>query len=245
MSHSWPCPSAAAVTERVELITNVVLAPLHVNAALLAKQAASLDDLSEGRLVLGLGAGGNPEDFGVSGVDYHTRGRAFDDQLGELRAFWQGDRLGPISGEAVGPSPYRGRRLPVLIGGHSAPAFRRAARYGDGWCSADMPDGFAEGVAKMRGAWSAEGRAGAPRLAAMFYFALGDAGHGGADDNLLRFYNATSAASSRSVLESVARGADAIRGTIAAFEQAGADDVLCVPASADAAEVDLLADIAL
>jgi len=58
--------AAAAVTERVELITDIVLAPLHVNAAMLAKQAATLDHLSQGRLALGLGVGGNPEDFGIS-----------------------------------------------------------------------------------------------------------------------------------------------------------------------------------
>src|SRR5690242_16979987 len=67
--------AAAAVTERVRLVTAVLLAPLRPNSALLAKQAASIDRLSGGRLVLGLGVGSRPDDFETSGVDLHRRGR--------------------------------------------------------------------------------------------------------------------------------------------------------------------------
>src|SRR5437016_14659437 len=118
--------AAAVVTERIELMTDILLAPLHVNTALLAKQAATLDRLSEGRFTLGMGVGGNSEDFEVSGLDYHTRGRMFEEQLKLMRTLWEGEAVGPISGEAVGPSPHAGRRLPILIGGHADAAYRRA-----------------------------------------------------------------------------------------------------------------------
>ena len=237
--------ATAAVTERVELLTHIVLAPLHANAAMLAKQAATLDHLSQGRVVLGLGVGGNPDDFEISGVDYSARGRAFDHQLTRLRTLWQGEPVGPISGEAVGPGPYQGRRLPILIGGHSDPAFRRAAEHGDGWASADPPKRFVDGAAKMRAAWAAAGRDGAPRLIASVYFALGEAALHDADDNLSRYYNATDDRYRSSVLRHVARDADAVRRTIAAFEEAGADDVICLPASTDLGELERLAQIAL
>jgi alkanesulfonate monooxygenase SsuD/methylene tetrahydromethanopterin reductase-like flavin-dependent oxidoreductase (luciferase family) len=189
--------------------------------------------------------GGNPEDFEVSGLDYRTRGRAFEQQLMRLRILWEGEPVGPISGEAVGPSPYDGRRLPILIGGHADPVYRRAAEYGDGWASADRPERFVEGAAKMRAAWATAGRSGAPRLTATFYFSLGEAGLRVADSNLRRFYNAASPRSQEWVLQSLARGADGVLEAIAAFKQAGADDVICVPTSTDPAELERLAEIAL
>lgn len=237
--------AVAAVTESIELLTDIVLAPLHVNAAMLAKQAATLDRLSRGRLALGLGVGGNPEDFEVSGLDYRTRGRAFEDQLRLLRRFWKGTPVGPISGEAVGPSPYDERRLPILIGGHADPVYRRAAEYGDGWASADRPERFIEGAEKMRAAWAIAGRSGAPRLTATFYFSLGEAGPRVADRNLLRLYNAASPRSRQWVLRTVARDADAVLETIAAYKEAGADDVICLPTATDPTELGRLAEIAL
>ena len=237
--------AAAAITERIELVTDIVVAPLHVNAAMLAKQAATLDRLSGGRLALGLGVGGNPEDFEVSGLDYRARGQAFEDQLKLLRTFWTGTPVGPISGEAVGPSPHDGRRLPILIGGHSDPVFRRAAEYGDGWASVDGPERFIEGAEKMRAAWAIAGRIGAPRLLATFYFSLGEAGPRAADGNLLRLYNAASPPSREAALQTVARDADAVLETIAAFKHAGADDVICLPTATDLTELERLAEIAL
>src|SRR5918911_95174 len=87
--------AAAAVTERIKLLTSVLLAPLRSNTALLAKQAASVDGLSEGRLLLGLAVGGREDDYEVSGIDFSTRGRIFDGQLEELRRLWDGDQVGP------------------------------------------------------------------------------------------------------------------------------------------------------
>src|SRR5918999_6265645 len=69
--------AAAAVTERIRLVTDILLAPLHRNTPLLAKQAATIDSLSGGRLVLGMAPGAREDDFAVSGVDMRTRGRIF------------------------------------------------------------------------------------------------------------------------------------------------------------------------
>src|SRR5437763_6769454 len=87
--------AAAAVTERIRLMTSVLLAPLRTNVALFAKQAASVDGLSDGRLLLGLAVGGREDDYELSGVDFRGRGQAFDGQLEELRSLWDGDQVGP------------------------------------------------------------------------------------------------------------------------------------------------------
>src|SRR3954463_6687317 len=78
--------AAAAVTERIRLVTDILIAPLRANTALLAKQAATIDGLSGGRLVLGLSPGGREDDYTVSGLDFGARGRVFDRQLEELEA---------------------------------------------------------------------------------------------------------------------------------------------------------------
>lgn len=85
---------AAAVTERIELVTNVVIAPLR-NTGMLAKQAASLDRASGGRLTLGLALGARDDDFVACGLPTRERGRMLDAQLGGLRRTWQGTDIGP------------------------------------------------------------------------------------------------------------------------------------------------------
>ncbi len=81
--------AAAAVTERIRLATDILLAPLRINTALLAKQAATIDQLSGGRLVLGLGVGAREDDYQASGVDFHKRGALFDKQLEDLARHWR------------------------------------------------------------------------------------------------------------------------------------------------------------
>ena len=78
--------AAAAVTERIQLVTDILISPLRSNAALLAKQAATIDHLSGGRLVLGLAPGGREDDYAASGVDFHGRGKILDEQLPAMKA---------------------------------------------------------------------------------------------------------------------------------------------------------------
>src|SRR5512133_1012462 len=99
--------AAAAVTDRIRLVTDILLAPLRTNTALLAKQATTIDQLSGGRLVLGLAAGGRDDDYAISGADFASRGRAFDRQLEQLGRLWKGEG-------GVGPAPARGDR-PALL----------------------------------------------------------------------------------------------------------------------------------
>ncbi len=226
--------AAAAVTERIRLVTDILIAPLRTSTALLAKQAATIDNLSEGRLVLGLAVGGREDDYEVSGADFGSRGKAFDRQLEELGALWRGER-------GVGPPPARGERPTLLIGGSSDVAFRRAARHGDGWTlGGGTPEAFAEGREKLRTAWAAEGRDGEPRTMVLFYFALGDDAEQAARTSLGDYYGFLGEYADR-IVGSAAKDADTVKGYLSAFEQAGVDEVICFPTSTDPAQVDLLA----
>src|SRR3954451_3894045 len=177
--------AAAAVTERIKLSTNVLLAPLRSNTALLAKQAASLQELSSGRLVLGLAVGGRPDDFDVSGVDFHRRGKIFDRQLEEMKRVWAGEEKG-LAGP-IGPNVERPPQL--IIGGSVDAAFRRAAEYGDGWImGGGDPGRVADSVRRLEEAWTATGRRENPRRASLTYFSLGPDADKNAEWYLVDYY---------------------------------------------------------
>ncbi len=117
--------AAAAVTSRIRLTTSVLLAPLYSNTALFAKQAASLDRLSGGRLVLGLGLGGRDDDFTASALPTAGKGRRLDQQLTEMKRIWAGERYGYAG--AIGPEPVRRGGPELILGGAAQASFRRVA----------------------------------------------------------------------------------------------------------------------
>ena len=147
----------AAATERVELGTSVLLLPLR-HPSLVAKQAASLDWLSGGRLVLGVGVGGEGEkDFQAAGVDVRERGARADEAMRALRALFAGPeatfrgRFFSFAGVTIAPGPARRGGVPLWVGGRSQAAIRRAGRVGDGWMPIWVsPERFAEGWSEVR-----------------------------------------------------------------------------------------------
>ena len=116
---------------RIRLPTSVLLAPLHTNTALFAKQAASLDRISGGRLVLGLGIGGREDDVAASGLTMAGRGRRFDEQLAEMQRIWAGEGRRDIA--PMGPPPARPGGPELILGGSTEASFRRVACVAGGW----------------------------------------------------------------------------------------------------------------
>ena len=229
--------AAAAVTERIRLTTDILIAPLRRNTALLSKQTATIDALSGGRLTLGLAVGGRQDDFEASGVDFHARGRLFERQLDEMASVWRGER-------GIGPAPAGDGRPSLLIGGYIDVAFQRAAQYADGWTQGGgTPDAFAEGLEKLKAAWSEAGRSGEPRAVALFYFSLGDDAERRASESLGHYY-AFLGDYANQIVASAAKAPGTVKQYLAAFESAGADEVICFPASADLGQVELLANAA-
>jgi alkanesulfonate monooxygenase SsuD/methylene tetrahydromethanopterin reductase-like flavin-dependent oxidoreductase (luciferase family) len=145
--------AAAAVTSRIRLTTSVLLAPLYANTALFAKQAASLDRLSGGRLVLGLGLGGRDDDYTASALPTAGKGRRLDQQLTEMKRIWAGERYGYAG--AIGPEPVRRGGPELILGGATQASFRRVALLGDGWImGGGTPDMFAEAAVEVDKAWA-------------------------------------------------------------------------------------------
>jgi alkanesulfonate monooxygenase SsuD/methylene tetrahydromethanopterin reductase-like flavin-dependent oxidoreductase (luciferase family) len=128
---------AATATERATLGTCVVQLPLR-QAPAVAKQAASLQTLTRGRFILGVGVGSHAGEYEQAGLDYRTRGRQLDAGIGELRRSWASGR-GVSSGDTSATGGERYRQLPeppaipVWVGGSSEAALRRAATLADGW----------------------------------------------------------------------------------------------------------------
>jgi alkanesulfonate monooxygenase SsuD/methylene tetrahydromethanopterin reductase-like flavin-dependent oxidoreductase (luciferase family) len=226
---------AAAVTERIGLLTSILIAPLRSNTALLAKQAASVDVLSGGRLTLGLAVGGREDDFETSGIDFHRRGAIFDRQLEELRRLWGGDD--------VGPKPQPGRPE-VVIGGGSDVSFRRAAQHAGWMMGGGPPDRFAGELEKLNAAWSAAGRDGEPRKPALGYYGLGDGAAEQVHGYITNYY-AFLGDYAEQMASAIPTDAKGMKERVAAFEQAGCDEYVIFPTSSDPAQVDLLADAVL
>jgi alkanesulfonate monooxygenase SsuD/methylene tetrahydromethanopterin reductase-like flavin-dependent oxidoreductase (luciferase family) len=234
--------AVAAVTERIGLTTSVLLLPHRQNAAVVAKQGATLHQLSHGRFTLGVGLGSREDDYTASGVPMKDRGRRFDEMLAQIRRLLDGEKVGFAGG--VGPD-VSDNPPPLIVGGSADASFRRAARYGDGWImGAGSPERFPVLVEKLMAAWREHGRDGDPRKLAIQYFAMGADPEGDARASLGHYY-ASAGDYAEQVVANAAKGEDQVRERIRRFEDAGAEELILFPASPDPAQVDLLASAAL
>ena len=134
----------AAVTRTIGVATGILLLPEH-NPVLVAKQAATLDLLCRGRFTLGAGIGWSAEEFAALGVPFARRGARTAEYVQAIRALWADD-VASFGGEFVEfddvrtfPKPVRDRRIPIVLGGNTDTALRRAAAVGDGWYGFNVP----------------------------------------------------------------------------------------------------------
>jgi len=225
--------AAAAVTERIGLATSILIAPTRHSAAVLAKQAASVNALSGGRLTLGVAPGGREDDYAAAGEPFERRGARFEEMLGELRETWDGDEVGP-------PGQPR-----LILGGSVDAAYRRAAEHGAGWImGGGTPEMLEEGRAKLEQAWSSAGREGRPRCMALAYYALGEDAEQAAEAYLTDYY-AWMGDYAGQIAASAAKDPDTVKGYLDGFEAAGCDELILFPCSPDPEQVELLAEATL
>ena len=127
----------AAITQRIELFTGIIILPQR-QTALVAKQAATVDVLSRGRLRLGIGTGWNHVEYEALAQDFHNRGRRSEEQIEVMRTLWTRElvtfsgRWHKITDAGLNPLPVQ-RPIPIWLGGSADQVLRRIARLGDGW----------------------------------------------------------------------------------------------------------------
>jgi probable F420-dependent oxidoreductase len=156
---------AAACTTTIGVATGILLLPEH-NPVVVAKQAATLDSLSGGRLALGVGVGWSREEFDALGIPFARRAARTEEYVAAMRAVWRED-VASFAGEfvsfeavRVNPKPVRARTIPIMFGGNSDPALCRAAALGDGWYGfyLDNVSDVAERVAFLKAQCRESGR---------------------------------------------------------------------------------------
>ena len=228
--------AAAALTERVQVVTNIAVLPLH-RPALLAKQLATIDVLAAGRLVVGVGVGGREQDYRSLGVPFDGRHQRLDAGVAELRRLWSGEPAYDGAGP-VGPPPHGPGGPPLWAAAMGPKSMARAARWADGVSGFSIgadADEIGRGNRLALDAWESEGRSRRPRLVSGSFYLLGGSD---ADAELKRFARAylavfgdkaADALSQLVGLSSPARLLDAL----AAAEAAGCDEFILVPGTVD------------
>jgi len=227
--------ACAAVTERARLVTMIVIGPIR-NTALLAKQAASVDVLSGGRLVLGLGLGARHDDYEAARVDHRRRGPDLTRQLLELRRVWEDGVVGPRPAQPDGPTL-------LVVGGGSA-AFARAARHADGYVhGGGPPRAFAGASARLRAAWVDAGRPGSPHLWGQAYFALGDPATLATGADYLRDYYRFTGGFEERIVAGILSTPAAIKDFVRGYEEEGCDELVLLPTVSRLDQLERLADV--
>jgi alkanesulfonate monooxygenase SsuD/methylene tetrahydromethanopterin reductase-like flavin-dependent oxidoreductase (luciferase family) len=233
--------ACAGATQRIRLLTSVLLAPLR-NPALLAKEAATLDVLSGGRLTLGLGVGGRADDFSAASVNFSERGRIFDEQLALMHRVWTG---GPANADAgaIGPKPISANGPEILIGGYTPVAIKRAGKWGSGFISGGTDAQTAKQLYDLAlQSWREEKRPGKPRLVSGFYFGLGEdaAERAGA---YIRDYYSFIGPQVDAMARAVPTTPQAVKDRLQQYQDAGMDEVIAWPCIAELSQIDALASL--
>jgi len=231
---------AAGETQRIRLITSVLVAPLH-DTSILAKQTASLDALSNGRLTLGLGIGIREDDFRAAAASYHTRGKRFEQQLEVLTRLWSGQPLDGQTGP-VCPPPVQPGGPEILIGGFAPVAINRLQRWGNGYLSGGgdlqlINDCFHLAEA----AWQRGGKPGKPRLVSDAFFGLGPDSATRSAAYILD-YHAPLGPMAQMMAAGVISSPQVVKDKLKAFEDLGTDEVLFIPCIPELDQVRRLAD---
>ncbi len=145
----------AGMTQRVKLGTSILVLPQR-NAIIAAKEIAALDQLSQGRVILGIAPGWNEREFGFLGADFHRRGRLLDEQIAVMRTLWSQPnpsfegKFYHFKDTLFSPKPVQAN-IPIWVGGNSPAGIKRAARIGDGWhVTGSVPDHVKQTFETMR-----------------------------------------------------------------------------------------------
>jgi alkanesulfonate monooxygenase SsuD/methylene tetrahydromethanopterin reductase-like flavin-dependent oxidoreductase (luciferase family) len=237
--------AAAAVTERVRIVPSLYVLPMH-DAVWAAKEIATLDVLSGGRVTLTVGVGGREHDYRAVGASLVQRHQRMDAQVAAMRRIWSGEP--PFAGaDPVGPHPVQPGGPPILIGAMGPKSMARAAQWAQGVYAFSL-NGEAQELRHLFAladqAWDEAGRADRPYRVAGFWCSLADEAPRRLQEYVYQYLKIGGDAMARTVAAGMSRSnAEAIRRAIDGCREAGADELIFVPATADLAEVERLAEL--
>jgi alkanesulfonate monooxygenase SsuD/methylene tetrahydromethanopterin reductase-like flavin-dependent oxidoreductase (luciferase family) len=238
---------AASWTERVKVAFHVAVPPLH-DPVMLAKQIATLDVLSGGRVCLGVGTGAREEDYRAVSAPWDNRLLSrLEASVSVMRAVWDGTHVVEAASGRVEPAPLQRGGPPLYAGVLMPNAISRAARWADGI------SGFSFGPSEedirmrfeaARSAWAAAGRAEPPKLVTGFWFALGSDPSAQMSSYLERYLAFMGEGAGSALAPNIsAKSPEALRDALLLCRDLGADEVLLVPTTTDPAEADRAAEV--
>jgi alkanesulfonate monooxygenase SsuD/methylene tetrahydromethanopterin reductase-like flavin-dependent oxidoreductase (luciferase family) len=238
------CAAAAVLTSRVRVLANVVVLPWH-HSVMIAKQLATIDVLSGGRLDVAVGVGGRGQDFVALGVSDRGRHTRLDAAVVELRELWAGTAA--ADGQPVGPSPVQSGGPRLLASAMGPKSLARAASWADGVSGFSLladADEMARSCRAAEAAWAAAGRTDPPRLVTGSFAALGVDAAATLREFAFRYLEVFSPEMARSLAEAMSLHTPAaLRAAMEAAEAAGCDEFIVVPATSDPAMLSELADV--
>jgi alkanesulfonate monooxygenase SsuD/methylene tetrahydromethanopterin reductase-like flavin-dependent oxidoreductase (luciferase family) len=232
---------AAGETQRIRLMTGILMATPR-NAGILAKEAASLDALSNGRLTLGLGVGARPDDFRAASASFSDRGKRFEKQLELMTRLWAGQPVDEQTGP-VGPAPVQPGGPEILIGAFTPGAINRLERWGNGYLGAGNDVGQINELFRMaEAAWKRAGRPGKPRLVATPYYALGPEAASRSAEYIMDYY-AFMGPIATYMANAVPTTPEAVKACIQAFADIGTDELVLAPSIPELDQIRLLTEL--
>jgi len=237
--------AAAAITERVTIMPSLYVLPMH-SAVWAAKEIATLDIISNGRVRVGVGVGGREVDYRAVDASFERRHARMDQQVTEMRRIWRGEPAFE-GGDEVGPRPVQAGGPPIIAGAMGPKAMRRAAEWADGVYVFSM-NGRADELQRMldmaTAAWEEAGRDTPPLRIAGFWYSLADQG----EQALRQYVHRYLSVFGESVGHAVAKTMtcfepDAVKRATRAVQALECDELIFSPASAGLEEVERLADL--
>lgn len=232
--------AAASVTEHVRLVTSILVLPIR-NEVEIAKRTAVIDQISGGRVDLGVGIGSRPDDYEAEGADWHRRGSRLREQVARMRQIWADSRASDPGQGILGPAPLQEPGIPIIVGGAAEPAVARAVEIGDGFFFGGgvPPAAVAEQLPKLRERAEANGRRDY-RFYKIQYCAVGEPDRviEEAGRELLRYYRNPNMPFDKMVV----RGStDVLRENARQFAELGLDLLIYLPTLRDMSQVELIA----
>ena len=237
--------AAAAVTERVRIVPSLYVLPMH-NAVWAAKEIATLDVMSNGRVTLCVGVGGRPMDYEAVGAPFEKRHARMDEQIAAMKKIWQG--VPPLEGgDPVGPTPVQTGGPPILAGTMGPKATRRAAEWADGlymWSGNGQKQEIDKMIKQADACWEDAGRDTKPTRITGFWASLAD----NAAERLPAYVYDYIKVLSPEFAAAMSKGMDRctpdrINASLDAMEELGCEETYLVPATCDLADIDRLSEL--